>query len=45
MTTETNDVILTGPISVSTARASVVKEPIAMAIPVNHVERPEKFNG
>ena len=45
MTTKANDVILTGPISVSTAGASVVKEPVAMAIPVNHAERPEKFNG
>ncbi|KAH9678457.1 hypothetical protein KPL71_025717 [Citrus sinensis] len=45
MTTETNYVIPTTHISVSAAGPSVVKEPVAMTIPVNHTERPEKFNG
>ena len=45
MATETNNVILILHISVSVAGPYVVKEPTAMAIPVNHTERPEKFNG
>jgi len=30
---------------VPVAAPSVVKEPSSVAIPVNHAERPEKFNG
>ena len=45
MATETNDVIPTIPISAFAAGAFIVKEPAAMAILVNHAERPETFNG
>ena len=41
MATETIDDIMYVPVSAPT----VVKEPASVAIPVNHVERPEKFNG
>ena len=45
MATETNDLILIAPISVSAVGPSIMKEPTAMVIPVNHTERLEKFNG
>ena len=45
MATETNDAVLYVPISASVVGPSVVKEPVSVAILVNHVERPEKFNG
>ncbi|KAL9447410.1 hypothetical protein AB3S75_014972 [Citrus x aurantiifolia] len=41
MATDTVDDILYVPV----AAPSVVKEPASVAIPVNHAERPEKFNG
>ena len=45
MATETNDVVPIVLVSASAAGPSVVKEPASVAIPVNHEERPEKFNG
>ncbi|KAH9671079.1 hypothetical protein KPL70_017207 [Citrus sinensis] len=45
MATETIDDVPYVPVSSSIAAPSVVKEPTSMAILVNHVERPEKFNG
>ncbi|KAH9768531.1 hypothetical protein KPL71_011635 [Citrus sinensis] len=44
-TSETNDAVLIVPVSASAAGPSVVKEPASVAIPVNHAERSEKFNG
>lgn len=35
----------TAPVLTSTARPFVVKEPVSVAIPLNHVERLEKFTG
>ena len=45
MATETIDDIPYVPVSSSVAAPTVVKEPASVAIPVNHEERPEKFNG
>nr|AAK70407.1 pol polyprotein [Citrus x paradisi] len=47
MATETVDDIPYVPVAVPSvvAAPSVVKEPASVAIPVNHAERPEKFNG
>ena len=45
MTTETVDDVPYVPVSSSVTAPSIVKEPASVAIPVNHAERPEKFNG
>ena len=45
MATETIDEVPYVPVSTSVVTPSVVKEPASVAIPVNHAERPEKFNG
>ena len=45
MATETVDDVLYVPVSSSVAAPTVVNEPASVAIPVNHAERPEKFNG
>ncbi|KAH9751211.1 hypothetical protein KPL71_014192 [Citrus sinensis] len=45
MATETIDDIPYIPVSSSVAAPTLVKEPASVAIPVNHAERPEKFNG
>ena len=45
MATETNDPVLTVPVSASAAGPSVMKEPASVAIPLNHAKSLEKFNG
>ena len=45
MATEIIDDISYVPVSSSIVAPTVVKEPASVAIPVNHAERPEKFNG
>ena len=45
MATENVDDIPYVPVSFSVAAPTIVKEPASVAIPVNHAERPEKFNG
>ncbi|KAH9750232.1 hypothetical protein KPL71_013800 [Citrus sinensis] len=45
MATETVDDIPYVPVSSSVAAPTVVKEPASVAIPINHAEGPEKFNG
>ena len=45
MATETVDDVPYVPVSSSVAAPTVVNEPASVAIPVNHAERPKKFNG
>ena len=45
MATETIDEVPYVPVSTSITAPSVLKEPTSVAIPMNHAERPEKFNG
>ena len=45
MATETIDDVLYVLVSTFLIAPSVVKEPASVAIPVNHAERPKKFNG